>query len=44
MLSGKFPVVVEVEGVESLADGAAIPHARGAARPLLGFDKYYYYY
>ena len=25
-------VVVEAEGVESLADGAAIPHARGAAR------------
>ena len=26
-------VVVEVEGVESLADGAAMRHARGAARP-----------
>jgi hypothetical protein len=26
-------LVVEAEGVESLADGAAIRHARGAARP-----------
>ena len=25
-------VELEAEGVESLADGAAIPHARGAAR------------
>ena len=28
-------LVVEVEGVESLDDGAAIRHARGAARPLV---------
>ena len=28
-------LVVEVEGVESLDDGATIRHARGAARPLV---------